>query len=153
MYTYAKILTVLFLMGITACQAKEKVIVETPSGNQAVFYVDVARTYQETQKGLMFVEDMPTDEGMIFLFPTPRLLKFWMKNTLISLDMLFFDANNNLIHVEHSATPHDLTARGPDVHACTVVELNGGTAQSYKIEKGSKLLSNLADECLQSSLK
>jgi uncharacterized membrane protein (UPF0127 family) len=143
----------LCLMSVTACQAKDEITIQTPSGDQAVFLVDVARTYQETQQGLMFVEEMPEERGMIFLYPRPIPLKFWMKNTLIPLDILFFDSTNTLVHIERNATPHDLSPRGPETPTCTVVELNANIARKYEIEIGSKLLSDLPDECLQSSMK
>lgn len=153
MFTYAKFILIVCLIGLTACQAKDEITIQTPSGNQAVFFVDIARTIEETQKGLMFVEEMSEDEGMIFLYSHVAPLKFWMKNTFIPLDILFFDNTNTLVHIERNATPHDLSPRGSDIPTCTVVELNGGVAQKYKIEIGSKLLSNLPDECLQSSIK
>lgn len=153
MFTYAKIIFAFFLVGLTACQAKEKIEIKKPSGDQTVFFVDVARTEEELSRGLMFVEEMPQNEGMIFLYPRPYPLRFWMKNTLISLDMLFFDETNTLIHIEHSATPHDLSSRGPEKPSCTVIEINGGEAKEQKIEIGSKLFTNLAHECLQSPVK
>ena len=101
------------------------------------------------QRGLMFVEDMPDDEGMIFLYPCEYPLKFWMKNTLIPLDMLFFDATNTLRYIEYSAQPHDETPRGPEnILTCTVVEINGGLAKEMGIVR-IKLLSDLPQECLQ----
>ena len=152
MFIYAKIMTVVFLIGLTACQAKDEITIQTPSGNQAVFSVDVARTDDEQARGLMFVKQMPLDEGMIFTYATPRPSKFWMRNTLIPLDMLFFDAYGDLKHVEHSAIPLDETPRGPALSTmiCTVVELNAGTAKTMNIVEGSKLMTDLTQECLQS---
>lgn len=136
-------------MGLAACQSKEIVTIETPSGDQAVFSVSVADTIEEQMRGLMFVESMPDDEGMVFLYEVPQIIKFWMKNTLIPLDMLFFDETNTLIHIEHSATPHDETPRGPaDKNTCSVVELNGGMAKKLNITIGSKLITNIAQECV-----
>ena len=141
-------------MSMNACQAKEKIIIETPSGQREAFFVDYAVTNSEQQKGLMFVESMPDNEGMLFVYKHPRPALFWMKNTLIPLDMLFFDVNNTLIHIEHSATPHDLKPRGPNSkNICSILELNGGTAKRLGIMLGSKLLSNSTQECLQSSIK
>ncbi len=149
-----KYIFIFILVGLAACQEnKEQIIIETPSGQQAVFSISIAQTQEQQKKGLMFVEEMPQDEGMIFLYPTPSITKFWMKNTLIPLDMLFFDNNNQLVHIEYSATPHDETPRGPDSPICSVVEINGGLADKMNIATGSKLISNLTQECLQSSAK
>lgn len=141
------------MVGVTACQADKQIIIETPSGKREAFSIDLARTPKEQQQGLMFVESMADDYGMLFIYSAPRNALFWMKNTLIPLDMLFFDENNMLIHIEHSATPHDLRPRGPKVRVCSILELNGGTAKKLEISTGSKLLSDYTQECLQSSIK
>lgn len=157
MHTSIKfIVTVIFVFTLTAClekvDHKETITIETPSGQWAVFSVDIADTREEMQKGLMFVEEMTDEEGMIFIYPEPQLTKFWMKNTLIPLDMLFFDKNNTLVHIEHSAQPHDESPRGPDSEdICSVVEINAGLAKETNIEIGSKLMTNLTQECLHSS--
>ncbi len=150
-----KIVFLIALIGLTACQFgdddKQTIIIQTPSGEQVAFDVSVAKTDDEQKQGLMFVDDMPLDEGMIFLYKKPRRSLFWMKDTLIPLDMLFFDQNNELIHIEHSATPLDESPRGPNGKICSVVELNGGVAMSLELGDGTKLLSDLPQECLQSS--
>jgi len=155
MCIFTKLCFVLVLVGLTtACHARETIHIETPSGDRMAFHVSVAKTPEEQQKGLMFVTEMPAEEGMIFLYPYPQRTLFWMKNTLIPLDMLFFDSTNTLIHIEHSAQPHDEMPRGPRAdNICAVVEVNGGTAKARHITVGSKLLSNVTQECLQSSLK
>ena len=149
---FVKVLIISFvLMGVTACFAKQKIAIETPSGKRQAFFVDIASTPEEQEQGLMFVEVMAKNEGMLFIKQMPSESLFWMKNTLIPLDILFFDDANTLIHIEHSAAPHDLTPRGPrNTKVCSVLELNGGTAKDYKIEVGAKLLSKLTHECLQS---
>jgi len=156
MFTSIKIIALFFVLTLSACfdsqqtVDKQEITIQTPSGQQAVFFVDVADTPKEMQKGLMFVEEMPIEEGMIFLYPEQRQTFFWMKNTLIPLDIMFFDKNNELIHVEHSAIPHDKTPRGPQGPICSVVEINGGLAKKMNIPLGSKLITNLSQECLQS---
>jgi uncharacterized membrane protein (UPF0127 family) len=150
MFTSAKIIAVICLVGLTACQAKDSVIIQTPSGGQAVFAVDIAKTEDEQHQGLMFVESMADSYGMVFVYDRPQVLKFWMKNTLIPLDMLFFDEKGILVHIEKNAIPHDLTPRGPNIPACLVLEINGGLSEKLEIRTGSKLINNFTDECLQS---
>lgn len=140
------------MMLATACEAKETIDIELTSGEVKRFSIDVARTKEEQNKGLMFVESMPADEGMLFVHAAPQYSRFWMKNTLIPLDMLFFDDVNRLVHIEHSAEPGDLTPRGPNKFVCSVLELNGGTAKELGIEEGAKLLTTATQECLQSSI-
>lgn len=139
------------LLVASACQAKETLKIELPSGEVKTFSVDIARTPEEQQQGLMFVESMPEDEGMLFVYPEPQYARYWMKNTLIPLDMLFFDDNNTLVHIEHSAEPGDLTPRGPNLFVCSVLEINGGLAKELGIEEGAKLLSDAPQECINQS--
>ena len=137
----------------TACdetRATDSIILRTPDGRMLTYQVDYARTPAEKSQGLMFVEDMPDDYGMVFVNNPADISKFWMHNTLIPLDMLFFDEENRLIHVEHSAVPHDISPRGPDVPVCRVVELKGGQARANKIETGTVLIENNDEECLPS---
>ena len=150
MFTYARILMVFVLIGLAACQSKETITIKTPSGQQAVFSVSIAQTLEQQQKGLMFVDDMPEGQGMLFAYSQPSITKFWMRDTLIPLDMLFFDVNGVLRHVEHSAIPHDESPRGPDTPICFVLEINGGLAEKMNITVGSKLITDIPQECLQS---
>ena len=153
--TCTKLLIVSFVVFMaTASHAKETIEIETPSGQREAFSVGMAVTPEEQERGLMFVKDMPEREGMLFVYNAPQRAMYWMKNTYIPLDMLFFDESNTLVHIEHSATPLDLTPRGPDYNAvCAVLELNGGTANKLGIQKGTKLLSDSTQECLQSAIK
>lgn len=152
MFIYArKFIVLIVLLTLTACGGQEDIVVQTPAGEKVAFTVAVAKTPEEQQKGLMFVEEMPMAQGMIFVYPQQSIAKFWMKNTLIPLDILFFDATNTLIHIEASARPGDLNPRGPDVPICSVLEINGGQAQKLGLNLGSKLITNFAQQCLQSS--
>ena len=75
----------------------------------AVVNVEVADTDEERARGLMFREDLAAGSGMLFVYPEATSVAFWMKNTLIPLDMLFFDARGDLRHVHYSAVPLDET--------------------------------------------
>lgn len=148
MFTFVRYFALLLLVGgLSACQPKKESIT---IGDQ-IFFVTYALTDEDRAQGLMFVEEMPADEGMVFLYPSENILKFWMKNTLIPLDMLFFDADMRLIHIERNATPHDLSPRGPDSPVCVIVELNGGMAENTNIHLNDILSLNRPYKCLQSS--
>ena len=68
---------------------KHDLIIEKADEERLAFKVELAVTPAEQSKGLMFRENMPEDEGMLFVFPKMSMLSFWMKNTLIPLDMIF----------------------------------------------------------------
>lgn len=132
------------IAGLSSCNNDRNAIV---IGDHK-FTADYAITDAEKEKGLMFVEEIDPGYAMVFFNSTPLYTKFWMKNTLIPLDMLFFDQNNTLIHIEHSAVPHDLSHRGPDVPVCIVVEIKGGQAKERNIQLGDKIIHNTQQECL-----
>jgi uncharacterized membrane protein (UPF0127 family) len=92
------------LAGLVACggvdsQTNRSASSVTFDGSDAVLYVAVADTAQEQQKGLMGVEMLPADEGMVFVFDEPANSTFWMKDTLIPLSIAFVDENGRVIGV------------------------------------------------------
>ena len=122
----------------TAQCADDRVTVFGDFG-QARFSVDVADTPETRARGLMFVEEMGTLEGMLFIYESPRPATFWMKNTLIPLDMLFVDPSGVITRIHENAVPGDLTTidGGPGVLA--VLEINGGLSGRLGIAEGDAL--------------
>ncbi|WP_282092761.1 DUF192 domain-containing protein [Epibacterium ulvae] len=106
---------------------------------QVGFSIELADTFEERARGLMFRESLPRGSGMLFVYEAPRNAQFWMKNTLIPLDMIFVDIHGTVQHVHENAVPGDLTAidGGDDIYA--VLEINGGLARTYGISKGSEI--------------
>ncbi|MEY8843338.1 DUF192 domain-containing protein, partial [Cribrihabitans sp. XS_ASV171] len=98
---------------------------------QVQFTIELADEPAERARGLMFVEELPRQAGMLFVFDPPRGVSFWMKNTLIPLDMLFIDRRGVVQRIHHEAIPHDETQidGGDDIYA--VLEINGGLARRY----------------------
>ncbi len=110
-----------------------------------IFRVERAETPQERSRGLMFRTALAPDNGMLFLYPQPHHATFWMKNTYIPLDILFFDSTGTLTLVHPNAVPEDLTTidGGPGVTA--VLEIPGGRAAELGIEVGAVLRHNHFD--------
>ncbi len=106
---------------------------------QAAFAVEIADTPELQARGLMFRESMPARNGMLFVFAEPRFTSFWMKNTLIPLDILFADAHGIVQTIHHMAQPLDETPLpgGPGVQF--VLEINGGIAKLMGIAPGSSM--------------
>jgi uncharacterized membrane protein (UPF0127 family) len=100
--------------------------------------VELCRDDAERQRGLMFRRSLDGGKGMLFIFPKPEQHKFWMRNTYISLDMIFLDADKNVVHVEERAEPLTDAPRGPDSLTQYVVEVPGGWAKTHGIEPGIK---------------
>ena len=111
-----------------------------PSG--AVYKLELARTPEEQQQGLMFRESLPPGSGMLFLFGEPGVHQFWMKNTMIPLDMIWLDADGKVLFVSADTPPckaDPCPSYGPDKPAVNVLEIPGGMAKKEKIEAGSVL--------------
>lgn len=117
----------------------------TPAGTRLSVAVEIADDAAERAQGLMHRTTLPPGHGMLFVYETPRPASFWMKDTLIPLDMLFFDARGVLRHIHPMARPHDLTpvpgaaAGDPDPDRLLVLEIAGGEAARLGLTAGSTL--------------
>ena len=103
------------------------------------FRVEVADDAAERSRGLMYREELPRFGGMLFVYDAPEPVAFWMKNTLIPLDMLFFDASGRLAAVHENAVPGDLTPIPGGDAIQYVLEINGGAARRLGIVPGAEL--------------
>ena len=103
------------------------------------FAVEVADDARERQQGLMHRLEMPMGAGMLFVYHQTRVLSFWMKHTLIPLDMIFLDEAGRVVKIHERAIPRDLTSISSDVPARYVLEINGGLARAIGITVGSEL--------------
>lgn len=117
-----------------ACDADTVTIVG--DFGRAHFNVTVADDDAERSRGLMFVEDMPTMTGMLFVYEGPRRASFWMRNTLIPLDMLFADPAGRITRIHPEAIPLDETPIDGGDGVQYVLEINGGLADRLGIAEG-----------------
>jgi uncharacterized protein len=106
---------------------------------QARFTVEVVDTPESRAQGLMFRESLPRSAGMLFIYEAPTRASFWMRNTLIPLDMLFVDPTGVVTHIHHDARPLDETPIPGGDNVLMVLEINGGMARAIGIETGSEL--------------
>lgn len=114
--------------------------VEMPSG--AVYRVELARTPEEQAQGLMFRESLPARAGMLFLFRESGVHRFWMKNTMILLDMIWMDEKGAVLFVSAGTPPcraDPCPSYGPETPASSVLEIAGGMAKKERVEVGSVL--------------
>lgn len=122
---------------LAAC-SDETVELRGPGGQQR-FAVEVADDNAERARGLMFRERMPMSSGMLFVYEEPRAASFWMKNTLIPLDMIFADARGVVTRVHSMAIPGDETAIDGGDGVQFTLEINGGLAERMGIVPGAEL--------------
>lgn len=103
------------------------------------FRVEVAASFAEQEKGLMFRTQMGADEGMIFPMDPPRQTAFWMKNTVISLDIVYVGTDHRILNIAANAVPYDLTPLVSKGAVSGVLEINGGRAAELGIQPGDKV--------------
>jgi len=104
--------------------------------------LELALTPEEISSGLMFRPSLPENRGMLFLFEHPRLSSFWMKNTLIPLDLVFLDETGAVVDVIANVQPcaaDPCPNFPPSTPAMAVLEINAGGATAHDIEVGSSI--------------
>jgi uncharacterized membrane protein (UPF0127 family) len=115
--------------------ALEKLEIDT-AGGPRILQVEVMHSEQERERGLMFRKYLPKDRGMLFDFPVEEPIMMWMKNTYISLDMVFMDHNGRVVGIARNAEPLSETIIPSGAPAAGVLEINGGEAAALGIKKG-----------------
>ena len=109
-------------------------------GVSARFEVEVVETPQDKARGLMFRESLPMFSGMLFVYDRPQRVSFWMRNTLIPLDMIFIGADGVVRNVHANAKPGDETGiPGGSDDIQFVLEVNGGLARMLNIVPGVEI--------------
>lgn len=104
-----------------------------------VFQVEVARSFAEQEKGLMFRTFMGADEGMVFIRTPPDRAQFWMKNTVIPLDLVFIGADRRIESIAANAVPYSLRPIPSKGAVVAILELNGGRAAQLGLAPGDKV--------------
>lgn len=127
-----------------AC-APDRAIFQRPDGSTVTLTLEVVDTAETRARGLMFRKALPAEHGMLFIYEAPQPVAFWMKNTLIPLDMLFIDEAGRVAHTHRGAVPHDETpipGAAPDDPApdrLMVLEIAGGEAEALDLTEGAVL--------------
>lgn len=112
--------------------------IESSSGSHD-FRVEVARTSRQQDIGMMFRRSVGADEGMLFPFQEPRWASFWMKNTLIPLDLIFIRQDGSIARIAANAEPKSLRPIGVSEAVTAVLELGGGRAAELGIVEGDRV--------------
>jgi uncharacterized membrane protein (UPF0127 family) len=107
------------------------------AGGQARFTVEIADDVPERARGLMYRKAMPSGSGMLFVYDHPQNVAFWMKNTLIPLDLLFIGADGTVVRIKDKAKPGDETPIPGGQKVQFVLEINGGLAARLGLVEGA----------------
>ena len=135
------LLVAALLLAASAAHAtcREDVVQLRGDWGEARFTVEIADTEESRAQGLMHRTDLPMGAGMLFIYDEPGRASFWMRNTLIPLDMLFADRHGRITRIHHEAQPHDETPIDGGSDVLMVLEINGGLAARLGITEGSAL--------------
>jgi uncharacterized protein len=135
--------TMTLAAGVSVSLPLERVEIVTASDVRHVFEAHLADTPETRARGLMYVTVLDADRGMLFDFGTPRPVGMWMKNTPLSLDMLFIDADGQIVRIAERTRPFStaVIASGTEVRA--VLEINGGRSGELGIAVGDRVLNRL----------
>lgn len=115
-----------------------KVYFATPKGDVGI-EVEVVATEAKIEKGLMYRQHLPPDAGMLFLLGTDKEWTFWMRNTLIPLDMIFIRKDMTIAGIVENAEPKTDTLRTVGESSLYVVETNGGWTRAHGVTKDEKV--------------
>lgn len=120
-------------------------VIRLSADQQLSFDIEVADTPEERAQGLMFRRQVPPGTGMLFIYDQPHPVSFWMRNTLIPLDMVFLDDKGVIRHIHRNARPLDETpvpgasVGDPDPDRLMVLEIAGGEADRLGLKLGQSL--------------
>lgn len=134
------IVTLVLLSTISTFAVEKKTI---KLGGKAIV-VEVATTEEEHQKGLMYRKELPENQGMLFIFPSAQIRRFWMKNTFIPLSIAYFDADRKLIEVlDMEPVASEMAINLPHYQSSKpaqyALEMNRGWFSRNKIKPGTEL--------------
>ncbi len=104
------------------------------------FQIWLAETPEQQQQGLMWIRQLPGDYGMLFLLGEPRPMTMWMKNTYVSLDMLFLDGAGRITHIVQRTTPESEAIISSNGEVSAVLELAAGETRRRGIVVGDRVI-------------
>ncbi|MBO6558908.1 MAG: DUF192 domain-containing protein [Nisaea sp.] len=109
------------------------------AGQEHVFSVEVADTPEARARGLMFREDLAEDAGMLFIYPAKAKVSMWMKNTYVSLDMLFLDRDGTILHIAERTVPRSTDVISSRLRVKAVLEVVAGTVARLGLRAGDRV--------------
>ncbi|MGV8162302.1 MAG: DUF192 domain-containing protein [Candidatus Nanoarchaeia archaeon] len=136
-YAFLVFLLILLTSSIAACTPRSEVCFE-----KKCFFVEKVSTPKEREIGLMNRTSLEEDSGMLFIFEKEDIYAFWMKNTLIPLDMIWINSSNQIAYIYQNATPCEENECPPIIplqNATYVLEINSGLTNKYNLKLGDRV--------------
>lgn len=139
-FIYLQLMGLLVLTGVflAACnpQKGSQVFIKNSQGKNIKVSVEIADTPELREKGLMYREEMPNNHGMLFLMPDEIIQTFWMKNTPLSLDIIFIDRKWKIAGIIEDAVPYSTDHLSVEKPSLYILEVNGGFCKKHEIKEG-----------------
>ncbi len=121
-------------------QVQGEAVVYSPDGKEKTrFELEIADTPEKQQRGLMYRDSLGVNQAMLFLYEKPDYISFWMKNTYISLDIIFCNEDGKIISISRDTTPFSEEQLMPPTPAKFALETPAGSARRFGLEKGDKV--------------
>ena len=133
--SFASIVVFALSLGTANAVELNRLTIDSSQGAQA-FNVELATTPDQMQVGLMFRQNLAPDSGMLFVYPSEQQVTFWMKNTVIPLDMLFIAGDGKIRHIAERTIPLSTFVIPSVEEVRAVLEVNGGTVARLGIKPG-----------------
>ena len=121
---------------------KSNVLIKNSDLSEKLIFAEIADTPRSRSRGLMGRQTLPNDTGMIFVWDSEEYRHFWMKNTPLSLDIVFFDENGLFINAIVNTEPYSLENLSSEKPSQYVLELVAGSVLKYKISEKSRLIAS-----------
>jgi uncharacterized protein len=125
---------------------QSKLQIATPDARIHSFNIWLALDDPHRERGLMYVQNLPDDRGMLFVYPAPRVINMWMKNTFVPLDMIFIDQRGKVRQVAENTTPQSLSIISSREAVYAVLEVKAGTAKRLRIGPGAIITHQLFEQ-------
>lgn len=133
----------------SACRSQDPIEAVAPPGttltvkgkghDEITLTVEVVASSRGRERGLMFRDDLADGQGMLFVFESEKEHPFWMKNTLISLDIVFIDSQRQVVGIVHNAKPRKESSLSIGIPSRFVLEVPGGYCNRVGIHRGDKV--------------
>ncbi len=142
---YCVVIAFLFCLSIkiTHADTLEYIKIFNPDGVHLEYKVEVVSSLEDQAKGLMFRESLELKEGMLFIFKNSKKASFWMKNTVIPLDIIFIKSDGSIDSIHQNLKPMSLRRVKSKLPVIAALEISGGDVAKYKINENFYFGTNL----------